>query len=92
MENHHNENISGDHENISNDHENITSDRENILELFKFRILQNKNWIHSICLFIDIKTSWVTNFSEVTSFTDFPEAFINNPLGLPVILPKSAVT
>ncbi len=51
------ENIISDHENITSDHENITSDHENIFELFKFMVLQNENWIHSICLFLGLKTS-----------------------------------
>ncbi len=51
------ENITIDHENISDDYKNITSDHENILELFKFMIPQNENWIHSFCLFIGLKPS-----------------------------------
>ncbi len=51
------ENITSDYENTSGDHENITSDHENIFELFKFMVLQNENWIHSICLFLGLKTS-----------------------------------
>jgi hypothetical protein len=51
------ENITSDHENITSDHENLSGDYKDIFELFKFMVPQNESWIHSICLFIGLKTS-----------------------------------